>query len=134
VNGADLPDTAAELAAMLAAVPHLFDRGGPARIVPRPDARWLRSGDADAERGSERGAPHRPPWQVVRNRGCGELDRRDITLPERVAKLYLDNRDGWGLRPLDGITSAPLLHPDGMIRATEGYDPGTRLWCERVPA
>src|SRR5690606_27280324 len=27
VNGADLPDTAAELAAMLATVPHLFERG-----------------------------------------------------------------------------------------------------------
>jgi DNA primase len=30
IDGADLPDTAAELAKLLAAQPHLFDRGGPA--------------------------------------------------------------------------------------------------------
>jgi hypothetical protein len=74
------------------------------------------------------------PWQWARNRRTGKMERRDITLPERVAKLYLDDRDGWGLRPLDGITSAPLLHDDGTIRSAEGYDPETRLWCERVPA
>jgi hypothetical protein len=37
-----------------------------------------------------------------------------------VARLYLDDRDRWGLRPLDGITSAPLLHGDGTIRAATG--------------
>jgi len=74
------------------------------------------------------------PWRWVRTRGSSEMKRQDITLPERVAKLYLDYRDSWGLRPLDGITSAPLLRPDGTIRAAEGYDPETRLWCERVPA
>lgn len=133
VNGADLPDTAAELAAMLASVPHLFDRGGPARIA-RDRSRdgfvveplTLNGVVNEAHRIAR-------PWQWVKNRDGG-MERRDVTLPERVAKLYLDNRDGWGLRPLDGITSAPLLHPDGTIRAAEGYDAGTRLWCERVPA
>lgn len=134
VNGADLPDTASELAAMLATVPHLFDRGGPARIV-RDRTREGFVVETLTLNGVVNEA-HRiaRPWQWVRNRGSGEMERRDITLPERVAKLYLDNRDGWGLRPLDGITSAPLLHPDGTIRAAEGYDPETRLWCERVPA
>jgi len=133
VNGADLPDTAAELAAMLATVPHLFDRGGPARIA-RDRSRdgfvveplTLNGVVNEAHRIAR-------PWQWVKNRDGG-MERRDVTLPERVAKLYLDNRDGWGLRPLDGITSAPLLHPDGTIRAAEGYDAETRLWCERVPA
>jgi hypothetical protein len=134
VNNADMPDTAAELAAMLATVPHLFDRGGPARV-----ARDLtRDGFVVATltiHGVVNEA-HRVarPWIWVRNRDSGELERKDITLPERVAKLYIDNRDGWGLRPLDGITSAPLLHDDGTIRVAEGYDPETRLWCERVPA
>ncbi len=134
VDGADLPDTAAELAAMLAKVPHLFDRGGPARMA-RDRTRdgfvvetlTLSGVVTEAHRIAR-------PWQRVRNRGSGEMERREITLPERVAKLYLDHRDGWGLRPLDGITSAPLLHPDGTIRAAEGYYPETRLWCERVPA
>ncbi len=133
VNGADLPDTAAELAAMLATVPHLFERGGPARIA-RDRSRdgfvveplTLNGVVNEAHRIAR-------PWQWVKNRDGG-MERRDVTLPERVAKLYLDNRDGWGLRPLDGITSAPLLHPDGTIRAAEGYDAETRLWCERVPA
>jgi hypothetical protein len=62
------------------------------------------------------------------------MEWRDITLPDRAAKLYLDNGDGWGLRPFHGITSAPLLHPDGTIRMAAGYDPETRLWCKRVPA
>jgi hypothetical protein len=134
VDSADLPDTAAALAAMLATVPHLFDRGGPARV-----ARDRTRGCAVVETLTINGVVnevHRiaRPWQWARNRRTGKMERRDITLPEQVAKLYLDDRDGWGLRPLDGITSAPLLHDDGTIRVAEGYDAETRLWCERVPA
>jgi hypothetical protein len=44
----------------LAAVPHLFDRGGPARIARDRDPRRLRAGAADAQRRGERGAPRRP--------------------------------------------------------------------------
>jgi hypothetical protein len=133
VNGADLPDTAAELAVMLATQPHLFDRAGPARI-----ARDRTRDGFVVEPLNVNGVvneAHRVarPWMWVKTRDGGR-ERRDVTLPERVAKLYLDNRDGWGLRPLDGITSAPLLHPDGTIRAADGYDAATRLWCERVPA
>jgi hypothetical protein len=133
VNTADLPDTAAELAAMLATVPHLFDRGGPARIA-RDRTRDGFVVEALNVNGVVNEA-HRiaRPWLWVKNRD-GAMERRDVTLPERVAKLYLDHRDGWALRPLDGITSAPLLHHDGTVRAAEGYDPETRLWCERVPA
>ncbi|TCZ64302.1 hypothetical protein EXY23_06530 [Roseicella aquatilis] len=134
VDSADLPDTAAELATMLATRPHLFDRGGPARIA-RDRARDGFVVESLTLNGVVN-ETHRiaRPWQWAKNRGTGAMERRDVTLPERVAKLYLDNRDGWGLRPLDGITSAPLLHPDGTIRVAEGYDPETRLWCERVPA
>jgi hypothetical protein len=134
VNGADLPDTAGELAAMLATVPHLFDRGGPARVA-RDRTRDGFVVETLTLNGVVNEA-HRiaRPWLWVKKRGSDEMERRYITLPERVAKLYLDDRDRWGLHPLDGITSAPLLHRDGTIRAVEGYDPETRLWCERVPA
>ena len=133
VNSADLPDTAAELAKLLAAQPNLFDRGGPARI-----ARDRTRGAFVVEPLSISGVVtecHRiaRPWKWFSNRD-GTMERADITLPERVAKLYLDDRASWGLRPLDGITSAPLLHPDGTIRAAEGYDATSRLWCEAVPA
>jgi hypothetical protein len=133
VDGADLPDTAAALAGLLASVPHLFDRGGPARIA-RDRTRdgfvveplTLNGVVNEAHRIAR-------PWVWTKNRDGG-MDRKDITLPERVAKLFLDDRNGWGLRALDGITSAPLLHEDGTVRAAEGYDDRTRLWCERVPA
>lgn len=132
IRTADLPDTAEELAGMLAAVPHLFDRGGPARI-----ARDVTRGGWVVDLLTLNGVvneAHRiaRPWLWKKNRDGG-LDRIDVTLPERVAKLYLDNRDAWALRPLHGITSAPLLHEDGTIRAAEGYDAETRLWCEAVP-
>jgi hypothetical protein len=134
VNNADLPDTAAALAAILATVPHLFDRGGPARI-----ARDRTRGGFVVEALTVNGVvneAHRVarPFVPALNPKSGALERKNVTLPERVVKLYLDHRDGWGLRPLDGITSAPLLHEDGTIRGAEGYDPETRLWCERVPA
>src|ERR671916_1630492 len=106
VDAADLPDTAADLARRLAARPHLFDRGGPARL------------SFDAQRGGMVAEPltihgvvieaHAVcrPWQWRRARG-GALERTEITLPERVARLYLDMKGGWGLRPLDGVASAP---------------------------
>jgi hypothetical protein len=133
VNNADLPDTAQELAEILAAQPHLFDRGGPARIARdrtrgeyAVEALTIHSVVTEAHRIAR-------PWRWNAKRD-GTTERADITLPERVARLYLDHRDGWNLRPLDGITSAPLLHNDGSIRAADGYDPTTRLWCESVPA
>ena len=134
VNDADLPDTAADLATRLAnpeSCPMLFDRGGPVRL------------DFDTRHGGlvaepltvhgiviEAHAVTRP-WRHVWNRAGTE--RMDVTLPERVAKLYLERRGRWGLRQLDGIARAPLLHDDGGIRTAEGYDPDTCLWCERVP-
>jgi hypothetical protein len=132
INGADLPDVADELAGQLARVPYLFDRGGPARL------------SFDVQRGAPVANPlnvngvvneaHRicRLWTLTRTRD-GAMERRDVTLPERVAKLYLDLRGRWRLPPLDGIASAPLLHPDGTLHAAEGYDPETRLWCQRVP-
>ncbi len=37
------------------------------------------------------------------------------------------------MRPLNGITTAPLLQDDGMIKSTEGYDPDSGIWWENVP-
>ncbi len=132
VDNADLPDTARDLADRLAEVRNLFDRGGPSRVT------------LDATRGAsvvERltlnsvvNLAHRVarPWQLRKNRDGG-FERANVTLPERVARLYLDAREAWRLRPLDGVTTAPLLADDGTIRSAEGYDAATRLWCETVP-
>ncbi|MCQ4158802.1 DUF6371 domain-containing protein [Roseomonas sp. GC11] len=133
VSGSDLPDTARDLAALLAGTPHIFDRGGPVRVV------------FDAQRGGMVAEPltlnaviyeaHAiaRPWRFRRDRDGAQIPEL-VTLPERVALLYLAMRGRWGLRPLDGIASAPLLAEDGGLRVVEGYDPGTRLWGERVPA
>jgi hypothetical protein len=57
----------------------------------------------------------------------------DARLPRSMAVMYLDCRGGWGLTPLNGITSAPLLHEDGTVLSADGYDTASGMWCERVP-
>ena len=56
-----------------------------------------------------------------------------VTLPDRVARMYLEMDGEWGLQPLAGISTAPLLSSDGSVRAAEGYDHATSLWCANVP-
>lgn len=34
----------------------------------------------------------------------------------------------WGLPPLDGVVTMPVLRPDGTLLQTPGYDPDTRLF------
>jgi hypothetical protein len=57
-----------------------------------------------------------------------------VTLPNRVARMYLDLSGEWALPPLTGISTAPILTPDGTIRTAEGYDQATGLWCASVQA
>jgi putative DNA primase/helicase len=51
-----------------------------------------------------------------------------------VAQMYLDMSGEWCLPPLAGVSSAPLLSADGSVRAAEGYDPVTALWCCSIPS
>ena len=60
--------------------------------------------------------------------------KKPVTLPDRLATLYLDMRGDWQLPALDGITTGPILAEDGSIIDRDGYDRETRLWCVRVPA
>jgi hypothetical protein len=53
-------------------------------------------------------------------------------LPRPMAAMYLAYRD-WGLPPLNGITTTPLLSDDGSIRGARGYDAETGLFCEGAP-
>jgi hypothetical protein len=50
-----------------------------------------------------------------------------VTLPERVARMYLDMRGEWNLPPLTGISTAPLLSNSGTIRTAIRYDPASGL-------
>jgi hypothetical protein len=56
-----------------------------------------------------------------------------VTLPDRVAQMYLDMVGEWQLQPHGGITTSPLLSNDGGVRVADGYDPTSTLWCCGVP-
>jgi hypothetical protein len=57
------------------------------------------------------------------------------TLPKAIARLYLYGltEEERGLRPLRGITQAPILEQSGRIRVADGYDDATGLYCHSVP-
>jgi len=126
VRSDDLSATARELARIIAKSGRVFDRAGPAKLT---------------QSSSERVPQVKPltPDSVVNV--AHELARpvekksqpRFVTLPHRVARLYLA-LDEWGLLPIKGITTGPLLSSDGSMRLVEGYDDLTATWCCNVPA
>jgi hypothetical protein len=128
VHGGDLPATARALRDQFSTAGGLFDRGKPAKIVHPADggpplAVCLTINNVVIE-------AHRlcRPVKVSSN---GE--HVPTTLPERVARMYLDMLGEWNLPPLAGVSSAPLLADDGRVMTHQGYDPDTGLWCANVP-
>jgi putative DNA primase/helicase len=127
VHLSDLPATAEALRDLLAASGGLFDRGVPVRIIKPADG-----GPPSAMRLTKNNVvmeAHRLCQPVKFDPGR----RKPITLPDRVAQMYLDMVGEWGLPPLAGVSTAPLLSADGKVRVADGYDPETALWCCRVP-
>jgi hypothetical protein len=127
VDDGDLPATARELRDRLAADGSLFDRDMPVKLF-QPAA----GGPMTALRLTVNNVvveAHR----VCRPARGSKNGPVPATLPERVARMYLDMFGEWNLRPLAGISTAPLLAADGSIRDAEGYDPATKLWCCKVP-
>jgi hypothetical protein len=55
------------------------------------------------------------------------------TLSKDVAGLYLRGLHRWGLKPFNGITTAPILNDGGSFRTGSGYDEPTGLWCHNIP-
>jgi hypothetical protein len=130
VHSGDLPATARALRDLFSAAGNLFDRGMmPVRVVRQADG-----GPPAAIRltiNSVVTAAHRlcQPVKLTEKH-----EWIATTLPDRVARMYLDMAGEWELPPLDGISAAPLLSDDGAVRGAEGYDPKTQLWCCKVPA
>src|SRR5262249_48202698 len=56
-----------------------------------------------------------------------------VTLPDRVASLYLDMSGEWHLSPLVAITTAPILAEDGTIQTVNGYQSATGVYCCNLP-
>ena len=129
IHAGNLPATAEALRDLLAASGKLFDRGLPVRVIRSadggpPSAISLTKHNVVIE-------AHRlcQPVKVGSDGG-----RVAVTLPDRVAQMYLDMAGEWDLPALAGISTAPLLSVDGNVRAADGYDSVTSLWCCSIPA
>jgi hypothetical protein len=117
VQPSNLPATVEDLRDLLANAERLFERGVPVRIVITttsvvPSALPLTKNNVVME-------AHRL-CQPVKPDKLGDLV--PVTLPDRVAQMYLDSAGEWNLRPLSGISLAPLLSRAGELRVAEGYD------------
>jgi hypothetical protein len=127
VDSGDLPATAQELRRIFAQSGCFFDRGMPVKVVQLVD-------------GSAPGAVRLTTNLTVveAHRRCRPVKLKDsgpvpTTLPDRVAKMYLDMTGEWSLPPLVGVSTAPLLDADGSVRTADGYDSSTCLWCTNMP-
>jgi hypothetical protein len=128
IDDGDLPATARKLRDLFAADGCLFDRDMLVKLV-QP----AMGGPMIAMRLSVNNVvfeAHRLCQPARRDKDGNPVA---ITLPERVARMYLDMIGEWNLPPLHGISTAPSLAPDGSLRDAAGYDPATKLWCCRVP-
>lgn len=128
VHAGDLPATARALRDLFAASGQLFDRDMPVKLMQPADGGPMLAIPLTANNVI---IEAHDVCQPVSINVKGE--RREVTLPERVARMYLDLRGEWHLPPLAGITTAPLLADDGSVRDALGYDPTTGLWCCKVP-
>jgi hypothetical protein len=128
IRAGNLPSTAEALRDLLAASGNLFDRGLPVRVIEPADG----------------GPPSVRPLTrhnvvIEAHRLCQPVkvgsDREHVpaTLPDRVAQMYLDMSGEWELPPLAGVSTSPLLSADGSVRAADGYDRATGLWCRSAP-
>ena len=128
VYSGDLTATARALRDLFAASGRLFDRGVPVRITQAAD-------------GGPPTAQPLTPNSVVVEAHCVSRpvkynekgEPKPVTLPDRVARIYLDMVGEWNLPPLMGVTTVPLLTDDGAIRTAAGYDAVTGLWCSGIP-
>ena len=127
VHPGDLPATARALRDLLAQSEYLFDRDVPVKLVQPSDGGPMRAVPLTANTVVIEAHDLCQPVKLNRQ---GELTA--VTLPERVARMYLDMGE-WNLPPLAGITTAPVLAADASLRDVEGYDPQTGLWCCSVP-
>jgi hypothetical protein len=127
VDSGDLPAVARDLRDLLAESGRLFDRGVPVKVVQPADG-----GPPIAERLTVNRVvveahnvcrPVKPQGDVL----------VPVTLPNRLARMYLDLSGEWALPPLAGISTAPVLALDGTVQTAEGYDQSTGLWCASVP-
>jgi hypothetical protein len=123
----DLPCTARELRDLLAASGWIFERGVPVRLVQ--DA--LHGGMVARSLALEDivHLAHAVSQPYVLKKSKQGFEEINVTLPNRIASLYLAMAGDWHLLPLHGIATGPLLAPDGEITIAKGYDRRSGQWC-----
>src|SRR5947209_10237911 len=129
IDRSDLPATARALGVHLQALSELFERG-PSVVKIVRTAESDRSAALNMH--STVIAAHAVCRPVIERVVRGQLVREPVTLPNRVAMLYLNLSGSRGLPNLRGICAAPLLTDDGAIRCDAGYDRSTGFWCTGV--
>lgn len=127
VDNGDLPAVARDLRDHLAKSGRLFDRGVPVKVVQPGDGSLPIAERLTVNRAV---VEAHDVCRPVKAEGDTLVP---VTLPNRVARMYLDMSGEWSLPPLTGITTAPALAEDGAVRTAEGYDRSTGLWCARLP-
>lgn len=117
--GPDIDRVADDAARALAALPHVYQRGGAlVRIIE--SSRGAVCAELSATSiGDElsRGAVFVRPLKSGDEKPCEP--------PERVARILADRREHIA-RPVSYISSAPIVRPDGSISPSAGYDPITQ--------
>ncbi len=124
----NLPAAARDLRDLLAHSGSFFDRGLPVRLISPADG-----GPPVAIPLSIQNviiAAHRLSQPMCLN---NQGDWVAVTLPERVARIYLSMAGDWNLPPLSGVSTAPLLANNGDVLAAEGYDQQSKIFCAQVP-
>lgn len=128
IHSGDLPASVYALRLVLSRADDLFDRGGvPVHLVivdgSVPVARRM-----SVHAVTMKAHQHCRPIRVDHD---GKV--KAVTLPERMGNMWLD-LGSYGLRPLAGVTTAPLLTDDGRILMHSGYHAQCELWCCPSPA
>jgi hypothetical protein len=127
IDDGNLPKVAEKLRDIFANCNEFFDRGGPARVAllagERVPIAVLLDKDGIVRMAHKLCRPARPAMEGYNY----------VTLPDRVANLYLNMRGEWELPPLASISTAPILAADGTIQTIEGYQPASRIYCCEIP-
>ena len=73
-------------------------------------------------------------WVVYKPDKDKEMVESYVTPGEAIAEDLMERPSSeWGLPPLIGIATSPILHLDGSIHDAEGYDPLTRMYLLPEP-
>jgi len=125
------PAAALRVRDLIAAEPRAFERGGrPVLITPDGNGD-LAAIEITAEMVANLVHRSVQPTMVLKLRGAKTY--KPVTLPHRVAQLYLALHGEWNLRPLAGIATTPGLRDDGTIITADGYDAAAGIYRFNVP-